>query len=93
MDAENKVDFDPDWIIDLVKVQEPLRKDIIDALKKCKKGYWNSKAWVYFADKDGPEWQIAENFILNHETKGLIVLDLLKNGKIGGIEFVKEIEY
>ena len=37
------------------------------------------------------EWQFEENIVLEHETEGVIVLDILKDGRIGGIEFVNQI--
>jgi hypothetical protein len=42
-------------------------------------------------NQKGSEWQFDENIILEHETEGTIVLDVLKDGRIGGIEFVSQI--
>jgi uncharacterized protein YuzE len=35
----------------------------------------------------GSEWQFDENIILEDDVEGTIVLDVLLNGKVGGIEF------
>lgn len=77
-------------------LKEPERLDVINALEKCRKGKWESRAYIYFvspqnANQEGADWQFGENIVLEHDTEGTIVIDLLKNGKIGGIEFVKYI--
>ena len=89
--------FNLDWIIDLVKVQEPDRTDIIEALADCKNGKWESQAYVYYinpknANQPGADWQFQENIVLEHEKEGTIVIDFLKDGKVGEIEFVKYIK-
>src|SRR5438270_275853 len=93
----HQIPYDLNWIIDLVKQQEPARHDIVNGLIECKNGYWESKAYLRFVDgKDanqpGAEWQIDDCIVLEHETEGDIVIDLLKDGRIGGIEFVSRIE-
>ena len=80
-------------LIELVKNQEPEREDVIFALINTIGGHWESKAYYKFvstknANKKGAEWQFDENIILEHETLGTIVLDYLKDKRIGGIEFV-----
>jgi hypothetical protein len=81
-------------IIELVKEQEPEREDVIFALTNAIGGYWESKAYYKFvnsknANKKGAEWQFDDNIVLEHETLGTIVLDYLKDKRIGGIEFFK----
>jgi uncharacterized protein YuzE len=97
METQSQVDFKPQWIIELVRQQEPSRLDVIEALSKCTNGRWESKAYVYFVDatnanQPGAEWQFDENIVIEHDTEGTIVIDFLKSGKIGGIEFVKYIQ-
>ncbi len=84
-------------IIELVKQQEPSRNDVIEALTKCSGGQWRNKAYYNFVDstnanQEGAEWQFDENIILEHEEMGTIVLDLLKDKRIGGIEFLKNLD-
>jgi hypothetical protein len=81
-------------LIELVKEQEPERKDIIFALTDSIGGHWESKANYRFvnskkANKIGAEWQFDENIVLEHDTLSTIVLDYLKDKRIGGIEFMK----
>ena len=83
-------------IIDLVRQQEPQRQDIVKSLKRCSRGKWTSSGYYKFSapknGNKGPEWKFRENIVLEHEFLGLIVLDLLKNGRIAGIEFINLIE-
>ena len=83
-------------IIDLVRQQEPQRQDIVKSLKRCSGGKWTSNGYYKFSTpkngNKGPEWEFRENIVLEHEFLGLIVLDLLKNGRIAGIEFINLIE-
>ena len=83
-------------IVELIRKQEPERVDLIDQLRKQIKGSIDIKAYVQFVNSDKPnqkgsEWQFDENIILEHETEGTIVLDILKDGRIGGIEFINQI--
>ncbi|HEU5365509.1 MAG TPA: hypothetical protein VFU62_08255 [Hanamia sp.] len=79
-------------IIKLVKQQEPERKDIIKSLKKCSGGKWTSSGYYLFVftskSNKGTEWKFNENIVLEHEFLGFIVLDVLKNGSIAGIEYI-----
>ncbi len=79
----DKIDIEK--IIRLVREQEPDRDDIVTALQNCKSGDWLSKGYYQFVDSRNPnhpgsEWQL--------ENEGDIVIDLLKDGRIGGIEFI-----
>ncbi|OEK04237.1 hypothetical protein [Roseivirga misakiensis] len=90
--------FDIEWIIDLIKEQEPDRTDLIEQLKKSDTKKWIRQPYIYFVSAEGTnqsglEWQFKENIVLEHETEGTIVLDILKDGQIGGIEFVSQIRY
>ncbi len=83
--------------IELVKQQEPARMDIIKSLKKCKDGKWTSNAYYEFpcskfVNKKEAQWNFYENIPLEHEFLGFIVLDILKNGSIAGIEFINLME-
>jgi hypothetical protein len=91
------VPFDSKWIIELVKAQYPEKLEIIERLKTCKAGYWKSKAYIYFVSATNPNqlksnWQHKESLILEDEKKGTIVIDILTENKIGGIEFLSCIE-
>ena len=84
-------------IIELVRHQEPNRQDIIIGLTNSFGGHWESKAYYKFinsknANEKGAEWQFDENIVLESETLGTIVIDFLKDKRIGGIEFLKNLD-
>jgi len=85
--------FDMDDIVKLVETQEPTRIDLIIALRNCKGGHWTSEAYYQFVDshnanQPNSDWQHDQCIVLEQKDKGDIVIDLLKEGRIGGIEFI-----
>ena len=90
-----KPTIDIDVIIKLVKEQEPEREDIILSLQNCNEGKWTSKAYYSFVISDnkpnqlGSNWQHSECIEIEDYFGGNIVLDILKDDKIGGIEFLE----
>jgi len=88
--------FKIDWIITLIKDQEPERTDLIEQLQKSERKEWIRQPYIRFVSGVRPnllgsEWQFEKNIILEHDTEGTIVLDILKDGRIGGIEFISQI--
>ncbi|GAA0875786.1 hypothetical protein GCM10009118_21950 [Wandonia haliotis] len=91
-----KTEFHIEQIIELIKEQEPDRLDLIAELEKSERKKWIRQPYIYFVSGEGPnqpgsEWQFDESIVLEHETEGTIVLDILKDGRIGGIEFLSQI--
>ncbi|WP_276371467.1 hypothetical protein [Chryseolinea sp. H1M3-3] len=88
--------FDIEWIVELIKEQVPDRLYLIEQLRKSGIKGWIRQPYVRFvsaenANQPGSIWQFYENVVLEHKTEGTIVLDILKDGRIGGIEFVSQI--
>ncbi len=88
--------FKIEWIIDLISEQEPERKDLIEQLNKVEIKSWVGQPYIHFVsgqnpNQEGSEWQFEENIVLEHETEGTIVLDILKDGRVGGIEQLNQI--
>ena len=84
-------------IIKLVEEQEPSRQDVIEALKNCTGGQWMGNGYFQFvssenANQPNAEWQHDECVVIEQKGKGDIVIDLLKDGRIGGIEFIDLID-
>ena len=80
-------------IVDLVKAQHPNRLDLIAGLQNAGIGEWTSKGYYRFvssanANELGAEWQIDESIVIEQNSNGDIVIDLLKDGRIGGLEFI-----
>lgn len=89
-------EFHIEQIIELIKEQEPERLDLIEQLEISEKKKWIRQPYIHFVSAERPnqlgsEWQFEENIVLEHETEGTIVLDVLKDGRIGGVEFVSQI--
>ena len=90
--------FKIEWIIDLIKEQESERTDLIMQLENSETKEWFKQAYIHFVsgfkpNQPGSKWQFEENIELEHPTEGTIVLDILKDGRIGGIEFLKYIRH
>ncbi len=87
------VKYNPNWLVTLLKEQLPDKTEMIEAAKHCTRGVWEKKNYIYFVstknpDLPGSDWQFKENLILEDADRGMIVLDILKDGRIGGIQFV-----
>jgi len=89
--------IDIEKIIELVKEQEPERPDLISALQNCKSGHWTRQGYYQYvnsrnANQPNSDWQHAESIVIEQKSKGDIIIDILKDGRIGGIEFIDLIE-
>jgi hypothetical protein len=76
-------------LIELVMEEHPDRQDVILSLQNSSGGYWSNKAYYQFVDsahanQTGAEWQHEDCLLV----KVVIVIDVLKGGRIGGIEFL-----
>lgn len=84
-------------IIELVRKHDPDRQDIVYALQNVSGGQWTSNGYYGFVDnrnsnQPGAVWQFDKNIVLQQENKLDIVLDILKDGQIGGLEFIDLID-
>ena len=89
--------FEPMMLVDTVRKQAPEFPWLPDALMNCGKGEWESRAYVSYVsaahpNQPGSEWQFETNVVLHHDKLGMVVLDVLKDKRLGGIEFVDKIE-
>ncbi len=86
------VKYNPNWLVSLLQEQLPEKTEIIEAVKQCTRGVWEKKNYIYFvspknADLPGAEWQFEANIILDDPSRGMVVIDILKDGRVGGIQF------
>ena len=87
-----------EYIIALVKEQEPERTDIVLALSNCSEGKWTTNGYYSLVIADnkpnqpGSNWQYDESIVIEQKNAGDIIIDLLKDGRIGGIEFMDLID-
>lgn len=92
----HKTEFHIEQIIELIREQEPDRTDLIEELEKSERKKWIRQPYIRFVSAEKPnqpgsERQFDENIVLENQTEGTIVIDILKDGRIGGIEFVSQI--
>jgi len=85
--------YDPGWLVALARVQRPQDRALIDALAACTRARHESDACVHFVsprrpNRPGSAWQFRENITLEHPEHGELVLDVLKDGRVGGVEFL-----
>jgi len=83
-------DYDPSWLVALAREQLPA---LAPALSRCTRALVESKAYIYFvagegANQPGSEWQFDRNEFLSDPKEGDLVLDVLKDGRIAGLEFL-----
>ena len=89
--------YDPTWLVDLAREQEPDEPWLPVALADCCRAWRHSPAYVYFLNPNNPnqpgsEWQFETNIVLEHPTEGALVLDILKGQRVGGFETIDRIE-
>jgi len=89
--------FKKKWLIDLLENQNPTQTNLITQLKEMKAKRWLKQPYIRFvnnenANQKGAEWQFEDNIVLEHKTEGTIVLDILKDGRIGGFELLNELD-
>lgn len=81
--------YDPEWLVMLAKQQFPNDTALHYSLSQCTKvlkGYYfvNPKR----PNKHGSEWQFSHCITLFDPEIGEVVLDILKDGRVGSMEFV-----
>jgi len=84
--------YDPSWLVALAQEQFPQEKALHAALGKCSQASGDIP-YIHFvsprrANKPNAEWQFARNVTLEDPKKGELILDVLKDGRIGGVEFL-----
>ena len=83
--------YNPTWLVELAQIQCPSEKWLHTALGKCTQASGHIP-YIYFVNpcrpnKSGSEWQFEKSLTLEDPEKGELILDILKDGRIGGIEF------
>lgn len=89
--------YDPQWLVELAREQHQEKKWLAEAFSKCTSAQIGGRAYVYFVDYSNPnmpgsDWQFDQNLTLDHPDHGEIIVDVLKENKIGGIELLKELQ-
>ena len=84
--------FDPNWLCELAREARPDLPWLVDEIGRCISGIWTSTCYIRFVDSSnanqpGAAWQFREVIELFDEKRGALNLNVLKNDRIGGIEF------
>lgn len=81
--------YDPTWVVNLAEEQIPEETEIIENLKKCTTilGFCNCGCGSpYFIDPDSHEWDFDYCEVLERKNNYEIVLDIMRDKRIGSIE-------
>lgn len=89
--------FEPDHLIRLLHAQYPQRTDVLRALQLCSDGFWESNDYIYFIRSREPnqanmESRVVESLVLEDQSEGTIVVDVVADGRIAGIGYVSRVE-
>ena len=82
--------YDPAWLAEIARHEMPEETWLIKALTQCTRAWTSCTTYIHFVDptnpnKLGSEWQFKQNLMFHD---GRLVLDVLKDGRIGGVEFL-----
>lgn len=83
--------YDPSWLVRVAEAQQGGEPWLADALAACTRARVESEAMIHFLDPHGPAWDFDTNIILESESHGDLVLDVLKGQRIGGVEFLSRL--
>ncbi len=89
--------FHPHMLIEAAREQAPEYAWLPEGLASCAGGEWESRAYIHYVssrnpNKPGAEWQFETNVVLHHESLGMVVLDILKGERLGGVELVDRLD-
>ncbi|MEP6590274.1 MAG: hypothetical protein ABJC19_03735 [Gemmatimonadota bacterium] len=88
--------YDPAWLVALAREQYPEEPEVAAAFEKCVWVYRETELVVHFVDNRRPNqvgssWQCDTNLTLEDPVEGTLVVDWLKGGRVGGIEFLTRV--
>jgi len=83
--------YDPTWLVELASAQEPGEPWLADALARSTRGAWECEAYLYFIDPKARVAAFGENVVLESPTEGDLVLDILVDRSVAGVEFLSRL--
>ncbi|HEX6369468.1 MAG TPA: hypothetical protein VF006_11090 [Longimicrobium sp.] len=88
--------YDPAWLVEWARANRCDPPWLPDALARCTRALDGGPAYVYFVDpsdanKPGAEWQRESSLMLHHPARGTLVVDVLTDRRVGGIEFLAKL--
>lgn len=81
-------EYDPTWLVELAKQQYPTEAWFHESLAGITKALNESEDVLYFVDR--MEGKFLQNVTLFSPEHGRIVVDVLRDRRIGGLEFLRD---
>lgn len=83
--------YDPTWLVELGLKYSEDYPWLADAFSRCRRARPESKFYTHFVDPAGPKWKLQQTITVTHELEGDLVIDILEDNRIGGIEFLTKL--
>jgi hypothetical protein len=80
--------YDPSWLVALAEEQLPDSVELHEALRKCTRIRGNYFVNSRSPNKPGSEWQFDRSITLEHPDFDDVIIDVLKDGRVGSIEYL-----
>ena len=90
------VAYDLAWLRNEVLSRSPDDAGLLAAVEAAGEPLTVGAAYVLFVsaanpNQPGSDWQFARNVVFDDTDRGMVVLDLLQDGRLGGIEFPDQV--
>lgn len=82
------VPYNPAWLVEAAKKNFPAETNLHAALAACTRAKGEEPV-IYFVDPTSSDWHVDRDFRINDTPRGDIEIDLLKDGRVGGVEFLQ----
>ena len=88
--------YDPSWLVEAAKYRFEEYPWLKSALLECTEAKEESDWYTYFVNgarpnKPNSEWQFQESITVEDSPEGEIIIDVIRNNRIGGIEYLGRI--
>ena len=85
--------YDPSWLVAQARAQFPEQPELAEAFSRCVLARGAGGPYVDFVDpknanQPGAAWQFDRNVTLEDTEFGDVIVDVLKDGRIGSIELL-----
>ena len=89
--------FDSTWLIELVKQQLPEEGWLLDSLFRVNRAQYDGVSYYLFIEREkasdgNVDWEFNRNIKLRDPERGEIVLDILNNNEVAGMEVLSRYE-
>ena len=86
-------EYDPTWIANAVRESYPEETELLQDILTCTSCIVKNEKYTYFVDatnsnRPGSKWQFLKSIAIQNTACGPVKIDVLKNNKLGGVEFL-----